>query len=278
MNKIKEPQYAAVVEKELNPRHGSYSMIVSPRREVSYDEDSDAEREYVTGMNRLCDGDIEGAKAHLEQSYKMGYLNAANTLAYGYSAGWFGNRDYDMFIRIIKQLVRKKHPSAMNNYGFAYEQGIGVKQSDHLSLFWYKKAAAAGDKDAKANLGITYIFGDEAKRKPSAGVRLSFEAADLGQEMAMNTLGICYEKGILVTRNPEKAFEWYKKAYENGCGSTSELNLARCYEKGMGVERDIEKAAYYRQQAREHGLNNDKESYFNDNHYICNAIMSYYEK
>ena len=70
-------------------------------------------------------------------------------------------------------------------------------------------------------------------------------------------VGICYEKGIVVTRNLDKAYEWYKKAYDNGCGPTSELGLARCYEKGLGVEPDPEKADYFRQQAKLHGYDKD---------------------
>ena len=247
----------AIIDNNFMAKGSTYAMLQFPHSEEILDDDPEEEKEYCIGMNLISSGDAESGREHLERSFKMGYLRAGDTLSFGYSAGWFGPRDYHKAVAILRKLVRKGHPSSMNNYAFAYEYGAGVKQNYRLAEFWYKKGANLGNKDAKANLGIFYLFGRKASRNQPEGVRLSFEAADLGQEMAMNSLGICYEKGIVVTRNLDKAYEWYKKAYDNGCGPTSELGLARCYEKGLGVEPDPEKADYFRQQAKLHGYDKD---------------------
>lgn len=47
----------------------------------------------------------------------------------------------------------------MNDYGFAYEHGKGVKKNMRWALYWYKKAAKGGNADALNNLAHIWLFG-----------------------------------------------------------------------------------------------------------------------
>lgn len=60
--------------------------------------------------------------------------------------------------------------------------------------------------------------------------KLYFQAADLGYAPAQNALGNCYCNGYGVEKSVEKAFEWYKKAADQGL-SEAQYNLACCFEK-----------------------------------------------
>lgn len=60
--------------------------------------------------------------------------------------------------------------------------------------------------------------------------KLYAQAAELGYAPAQNLLGKCYQDGRGVEKNVEKAFEWYKRAADQGL-SEAQYNLARCLER-----------------------------------------------
>lgn len=66
----------------------------------------------------------------------------------------------------------------------------------------------------------------------------------------MKNLGICYENGAGVAKDPERAVEWYEKAAQLGHASAM-CCLGFCYKDGVGVPKDEEKAAELFQQAAE---------------------------
>ena len=58
-----------------------------------------------------------------------------------------------------------------------------------------------------------------------------------GCALAQNNLGVCYENGIGVAEDKRKAFEWYRKAAEQG-HVDAQYNLGVCYGDGLGVAKD----------------------------------------
>jgi TPR repeat protein len=50
--------------------------------------------------------------------------------------------------------------TAMNNLGTMYEKGLGTEMNLDMALYWYKKAAHAGDATAKLNLANMYEQGN----------------------------------------------------------------------------------------------------------------------
>ncbi len=78
------------------------------------------------------------------------------------------------------------------------------------------------------------------------------KAADAGNSAAQKNLAFCYLKGDGVEKNVEKAVYWWQKAADAG-NSAAQFNLAICYLKGDGVEKDVEKAVYWWQKAADAG-------------------------
>jgi TPR repeat protein len=103
------------------------------------------------------------------------------------------------------------------------------------------------------NLANIYLFRDGRYHNLERGVLLALMGADLGGEIAMNELGLCYENGYGVPLCEEKAFEWVSKAVENGAGACAEHNLARFYRKGIGTKVDKDRADELDRIAAEHG-------------------------
>ena len=62
-----------------------------------------------------------------------------------------------------------------------------------------------------------------------------------GEANAQFNLAVCYEDGIGVEKDEQKAVEWYKKAAKQG-DVKAQNNLALCYEDGIGVEKDEKQA------------------------------------
>ena len=62
-------------------------------------------------------------------------------------------------------------------------------------------------------------------------------AATNGDLAAQNRIGLLYYSGVLVTKNPELAFSWFKKAADAG-DAKSQFMLASLYLNGSGTVRD----------------------------------------
>ena len=78
------------------------------------------------------------------------------------------------------------------------------------------------------------------------------ESAKAGQAKAQCELGLCYELGDGIKKNPVEAVKWYRKAAEQGYPEAY-CYLAMCYEQGIGVKFDIKEAGKWGTLATEKG-------------------------
>jgi TPR repeat protein len=82
--------------------------------------------------------------------------------------------------------------------------------------------------------------------------RLFKQAADQGNAVAQNEIGVFYAQGQGVQQDNEQAAFWYRKAADQG-HAVAQNNLGILYEKGEGVQRDNEQAAYWYRKAADQG-------------------------
>ena len=101
-------------------------------------------------------------------------------------------------------------------------------------------------------MAFCYLKGDGVEKNVEKAVYWWQKAADAGNSAAQFNLAICYLKGDGVEKDVEKAVYWWQKAADAG-DSTAQYRLAFCYLKGEGIEKDVEKAVYWWQKAADTG-------------------------
>lgn len=137
----------------------------------------------------------------------------------------------------------KYFPHAMTLLGECHEKGIGTPKNPQRARELYTKAfySQSGGRIKKNFFRALYLgIGGEAALDEL--IRVWQETAMRGSRPAMNELGVCYELGEGIEKDPAKAAEWYRRAAKRG-NAVACYNLARCYWWGIGVEKDRAKAA-----------------------------------
>ena len=107
---------------------------------------------------------------------------------------------------------------------------------------WYEKAAAQNQPDALLALAR---FSDAGIGGPEGGAQKAFDycfrAAKAGSVVAMNEMGVRYQKGAGVRQDNVAAVGWFTLAAQHGLLAAL-VNLGNCYEVGNGVRQDFEQA------------------------------------
>jgi len=60
----------------------------------------------------------------------------------------------------------------MRQLGIMYEEGLGLEQAYNLAMYWYKRAAAAGDTKAMERLADMYEYGRGVRKNRKKAVEL----------------------------------------------------------------------------------------------------------
>ena len=100
-----------------------------------------------------------------------------------------------------------------------------------------RSRAEQGDADAQFNLGVMYDNGRSVPKDPLEAVRLYRLAAEQGHASAQYYLGIVYSGGQDVPEDDAEAVRWYRLAAEQGLAG-AQLQLGFRYFFGEGVGED----------------------------------------
>ncbi len=164
----------------------------------------------------------------------------------------YSDKKYEQAIYWWQKAADAGNSAAQKNLAFCYLKGDGVEKNVEKAVYWWQKAADAGNSAAQFNLAICYLKGDGVEKDVEKAVYWWQKAADAGNSAAQKNLAFCYLKGDGVEKNVEKAVYWWQKAADAG-DSTAQYRLAFCYLKGEGIEKDVEKAVYWWQKAADAG-------------------------
>ncbi len=109
----------------------------------------------------------------------------------------------------FQSLVTRPHPTDIT----IIKQVTAPK---HNQFFYAKRAAQAGNVQAKYDLAMMYALGKGVKKDPRKAFNLFHEAARKGHVAAKYCMGVNFEKGIGVKRQYELARYWFKLAAKAG--------------------------------------------------------------
>ncbi|MGP6087273.1 trypsin-like peptidase domain-containing protein [Antarctobacter jejuensis] len=114
-------------------------------------------------------------------------------------------------------------------------------------------AAESGDPLAQNNLGIFYENGHGGLNKSAEdAVTWYRKSAEQGFAIAQSNLGIMYLEGHGTVKSESSAARWFQKAADQG-DTIAALNLGRLYRDGDGVSRNLSTSTRYFRKAANAG-------------------------
>lgn len=125
---------------------------------------------------------------------------------------------------------------AQYELGLRYFRGQGVQRDYSKAVYWFEKAANAGNFKALTNLGVMYVSGEGVSQNFAKARTLFRKSADQGDALAQFNLGLMYAVGDGVTVDYQKAAKWYRKAAGQGY-SQAQLSLGLMYRHGRGYRK-----------------------------------------
>lgn len=214
---------------------------------------------------------------------RKGDASAQFQLGECYYNGLGVEKNYEKAVKWYLEAANSGNPKAQYAMGRCYEKGVGVSRNkekakewykasaeqgyynndeninaqaelasiyyhekNHLDAFkWFCKAAEQSNNHALEMAGRYYLFGTGGVKKDYDKAIKCFEKMMEKKSAAANYyMGICYEYGYGVEKNPEKAYTYYHDAVQGGyCWCKDAVyRLAKCYEDGFGVQQNIERA------------------------------------
>ena len=113
-------------------------------------------------------------------------------------------------------------------------------KADQRPLKEVRAKAEAGDAQSEVELGVRYDDGEGVAKDPAEAVKWFRKAAEQNYAKAQYNLGVCFYAGEGVAKDPE-AVKWYRKAAEQN-DAEGQLYLGLSYVKGEGVAEDLVEA------------------------------------
>ncbi len=113
-------------------------------------------------------------------------------------------------------------------------------KADQRPLKEVRAKAEAGDAQSEVELGVRYDDGEGVAKDPAEAVKWFRKAAEQNYAKAQYNLGVCFYAGEGVAKDPE-AVKWYRKAAEQN-DAEDQLYLGLSYVKGEGVAEDLVEA------------------------------------
>ncbi|GBB94167.1 hypothetical protein RclHR1_02300008 [Rhizophagus clarus] len=147
----------------------------------------------------------------IQEAAENGYEEAKRYLGEAYIEGRVIKQDYERSFEWI--LNAYKNNFEIEFYiAFLYKFGIGCKQDQIRSLYWFHRSAKHNHPVAQFYLGNLYINVDRKE-----ALKWYTISAENGQANAQYILGKAYEMGLFdLDKNKSKSSMWYIKSAEQG--------------------------------------------------------------
>ena len=226
---------------------GKKKKISTEKTEAYLDYKKQAKKGDVTAQFHLgeCYYNGTGVEQNREKALKWyskaaaaGYPEAQYMLGECWEKGHGTLRNKETAIHWYTLSAKQGFLYAQTHLAYMYSN----KGNHQESFRWHCAAAEQGDIYSIKWVGYYYLFGrGGVKKNYSEAVKCFQKLIELGQELgdANHYMGICYEHGYGVEKDPEKAFIHYSDAVFKYGSLDTKFELAKCYEDGFGVTQNI---------------------------------------
>ena len=115
-----------------------------------------------------------------------------------------------------------------------------------------KPLAEQGNSQAQITMGLMYDYGHGVTKDPTESIRWYRMAAEQGVPLVQHDLGVKYFQGQGVE---QEAAKWWEMSANAGIAD-SQFNLGLMYYRGIGIDKDYARAAALFEKAAEQGHGN----------------------
>ena len=135
-----------------------------------------------------------------------------------------------------------------------FEQGLAyyANNQNEDAVRFFRQAADQGHVRAQVYLGISYQYGFGVDKNPDEAMRWYRTAAEQGSAEEQSILAARYDNGDCVQRDVREAAKWWRKAAEQGY-APAQYYLGNCYWYGRGVRKNRAEARKWYQKAADQG-------------------------
>ena len=175
---------------------------------------------FLSGERLSLVAEKDNGQIYLEPKY-LRKARAGDSLAQAQlsEAFWSGHglpQNNDEAARWAKKSYDRGNSFGLCMYAACLDMGAGVPQNSDLALSLWRRAADAGEGWAYARLGDRHLNGYGGVGKDyQVALPLLERASEKGNHWAMVNLGRCYEYGLGIPADLDRAEELYRKAAEN---------------------------------------------------------------
>jgi len=124
--------------------------------------------------------------------------------------------------------------------GSFYNEGTLLAKDREKGIFWFEKAAAAGNVNAMINCNIRWSYQVKDEHKNHIGRLWGMAAAATSDSIAQYNYAVTFQNGEYGQADIRRAIRFYRLSARQG-NADAKCNLARAIIEGDGVKQDIVK-------------------------------------
>lgn len=164
------------------------------------------------------------------------------------------NSDFKEAFNYFKLAAEKGDGEGMAHYGRFLDFGYGVVKPNPVeAVKLYRKSYEKGDLTGYTFYGSALIEGSGIQKNEAEGIQHIKYSCDNGNIYGFAQYGYFLNKGgTILTKDVNQSFKYYKMAADLGC-NVALSNIGICYRDGTGVKKDVKTAIKYFKLAIEEG-------------------------
>jgi len=184
----------------------------------------------------------------------IGYTIPASVTESQLAMKYYNDGDFIMAFRLWLPLANDNIVDAQFYTAMLYDMGKGIVKNSENAVYWYRRAAKAGNHHAQHNLGVAYADGEGVSRDLKKAIYWWQKSASLGNTDSQYNLGMLYAMGNeTVKRDFNKAHKWWRRAAMNG-DAMAQYNLGSLFANGDGVIKNYCEAMRWWQKSAKNGF------------------------
>ncbi len=214
------------------------------------------------------------------KSAAQGNAPAMYNLGYSYVDAIGVKVDLAQGVAWYRKSAELGHVPAMCNLGICYDEGVGVAAEVSEAIKWLGRAAAKGDAAAAVRLDLIRSRLEAFKNRladsgnksrgasgaftqPSENLNGTLDKekaftilklkAEKGDPVSQHILGISYQFGFSVAKDPVLAVKWFRLSADQG-NAYAKYSLGFCYKNGVGVLKDPEQGVWWIRKSADQGF------------------------